>query len=59
LQVKSSITIKELRQVRSSIYVNRREIAQTWLEAVAGADNPYSLIAIYGRGHLIIQVGGR
>jgi hypothetical protein len=25
------------------------------LEAVAGADNPYSLIAIFGRGHLAIK----
>jgi hypothetical protein len=45
LQVKLSVTIKEkLRQVRSTICVNRREIAHIWLEAVAGADNPYSLI---------------
>jgi hypothetical protein len=27
------------------------------LEAVAGADNPYSLIAIFGRGYLAIKTG--
>jgi hypothetical protein len=30
----------------------------TWLEAIAGADNPYSLITIFGRGHLAIKAGG-
>jgi hypothetical protein len=38
--------------------VNRREIAHTRLEAIAGADNPYSLITIFGRGHLAIKAGG-
>jgi hypothetical protein len=38
--------------------VNRREIAHTGLEALAGADNLYSLIAIFGRGHLAIKAGG-
>jgi hypothetical protein len=28
------------------------------LEAAAGADNPYSLIVIFGRGHLTIKAGG-
>ncbi len=35
-----------------------REITHTWLEAVVGAGNPYSLIAIFGRGHLAIKTGG-
>ncbi len=53
------MTMKEkLRQVRSAICVNRREIAHTRLEAVAGADNPYSLIKTFGRGHLAIKAGG-
>jgi hypothetical protein len=46
LQVKASMSIKEkLRQVRSAICVNQREIAYTRLEAIAGADNPNSLIS--------------
>jgi hypothetical protein len=39
----------------SPICVNRREIAHTRLEVVAGAD---SLITIFGRGHLAIKAGG-
>jgi hypothetical protein len=58
LQMKSSMTMKEkLRLVRSAICVNRRGIAHTRLEAVAGAD-PYSLIAKFGRGHLAIKADG-
>jgi hypothetical protein len=59
LQVKASMSIKEkLRQVRSAFCMNRREIAHTRLEAIAGADNQYSLITILGRGHLAIKAGG-
>jgi hypothetical protein len=59
MQVRASMSIKEkLRQVRGAICVNRREIAHTRLEAIAGADNPYSLITIFGRGHLAIKAGG-
>jgi hypothetical protein len=59
MQVRASMSMKEkLRQVRGAICVNRREIAHTGLEAIAGADNPYSLITIFGRGHLAIKAGG-
>jgi hypothetical protein len=59
MQVRASMSMKEkLRQVRGAIRVNRREIAHTRLEAIAGADNPYSLITIFGRGHLAIKAGG-
>jgi hypothetical protein len=59
MQVRTSMSMKEkLRQVRGAICVNRMEIAQTRLEAIAGADNPYSLITIFGRGHLAIKAGG-
>jgi hypothetical protein len=52
------MTMKEkLRQVRSTICINRREIAHTRLDAVAGTDNPYSLIMIFRRGHLAIKAG--
>jgi hypothetical protein len=51
MQVRVSMSTKEkLRQVRGAICVNRREIAHTRLEAIAGADNPYSLITIFGEG---------
>jgi hypothetical protein len=53
------MTLKEkLRQIRSAICVISREIAHTPLEAVAWTDNPYSLIAIFRRGHLTIKAGG-
>ncbi len=59
MQVRASISMKEkLRQVRGPICVNRREIAHIRLEAIAGADNPYSLITMFGRGHLAIKAGG-
>ncbi len=59
MQVRASMSMKEkLRQIRGAICVNRREIAHTRLEAIAGADNPYSLITIFGRGHLAIKAGG-
>jgi hypothetical protein len=58
-QVRASMSMKEkLRQVRSAMCVNRREIAHTTLEAIAGADNPYSLITIFGCGHLAMKAGG-
>jgi hypothetical protein len=49
---------EKLRQVRVAVCVNRKEIAHTRLEAIAGADNPYSLITIFGRGHLAIKAWG-
>ena len=59
MQVRASMSMKEkLRQVRGAICENRRDIARTRLEAIAGADNPYSLISIFGRGHLTIKAGG-
>jgi hypothetical protein len=50
MQVQASMSMKEkLRQVRGAICENRRDIAHTRLEAVAWADNPYSLISIFER----------
>jgi tRNA U34 5-carboxymethylaminomethyl modifying GTPase MnmE/TrmE len=41
MQVRASMSMKEkLRQVRGAICENRRDIAHTRLEAIAGADNP-------------------
>jgi hypothetical protein len=58
-QVRASMSMTEkLRQVRGAICVNRRQIAHSRLEAIAGADNPNSLITVFGRGHLAIKAGG-
>jgi hypothetical protein len=46
---------EKLRQVRSAICVNRKEIAHTRLKALADPENPYNLITIFGRGHLAIK----
>jgi hypothetical protein len=44
LQIKTSMGLhKKIRQIRHEICQNRREMAQVRLEAIAGADNPYSL----------------
>jgi hypothetical protein len=59
MQVRASMSMKEkLRQVRGAICENRRDITRTRLEAIAGADNPYSLISTFGRGHLAIKASG-
>jgi hypothetical protein len=59
LHVKAAMSMKEnLRQVQSAICVNQREMALTRLEAIAGADNPNSLITIFGQGNLAIKAGG-
>ncbi len=49
---------EKLRQVRGAICENRRDITRTRLEVIAGADNLYSLISIFGRGHLTFKAGG-
>ncbi len=41
--------------MRIAIFVSPREIVQTRLEAVTGPNNPYSLIMIFGQGHLAIK----
>jgi hypothetical protein len=58
LQIKSSMGLHEkIRQVRYEICQNRRETAQVRLEAITGADNPYSLLQVFGRGHVISKSG--
>jgi hypothetical protein len=58
LQVKATMTLQErIRQVKGDICENRRQIAQLRLESIAGAENPYSLIQIFGRGHQVTRNG--
>ncbi len=47
----------KLRQVRGEICTNRRSIQYTRLEAIAGTGNPYSLIQMFGKGHLVTRSG--
>jgi hypothetical protein len=56
LQIKASLGLQEkIQQVRHEICQNRRETAQVRLEAIAGVDNPYSLLQVFGRGHMITK----
>jgi hypothetical protein len=58
LQVRSTMTLKEtIRQVKAEICEDRKQIAHTRLESIAGAENPYSLMQVYGRGHLVTRNG--
>jgi hypothetical protein len=56
LQIKPSMGLQEkIRQVRHETCQNRRETTQVRLEAMAGADNPCSLLQVFGRGHVITK----
>jgi hypothetical protein len=58
LQVKSTMSLHEtIRQVKAEICENRRQIAHLRLESMAGAENPYSLMEVFGRGHLVTKNG--
>ncbi len=58
LQVKSTMTLQEtIRQVKAEICENRRQIAHMRLESIGGAENPYSLMEVFGRGHLVTKNG--
>jgi hypothetical protein len=39
------------------IFQSRREAAFVRLEAITEADSPYSLLQIFGRGHMIAKTG--
>jgi hypothetical protein len=59
LQINASMGLQEkIRQVKHEICQNRRKMAHIRLEAIAGADNPYSLLQVFGRGHMITKSGG-
>ena len=56
--IKKSMKLEDkIRQVKHEICQNRRETAFLRLESIAGADNPYSLLQTFGRGHTIATSG--
>jgi hypothetical protein len=58
LHVKTTLSHRDrLRQVKLAICETRHQVASTRLEAIAGSDNPYSLIEVFGRGHLATRAG--
>jgi hypothetical protein len=57
LEVKSTMTLQEtICQVKAEICENRRQIGHLRLESMAGAENPYSLMEVFGRGHLVTKI---
>jgi hypothetical protein len=48
---------EKIRQVKHEICQNRRETAQVRLDAIAGVDSPYSLLQVFGKGHVITKIG--
>jgi hypothetical protein len=58
LQVRSTMTLQEMiRQVKAEICEDRKQIAHKRLESIAGAENPYSLMQVFGRGHQVTRNG--
>ncbi len=58
LQVRSTMTLQEtICQVKAEICKDRKQIAHTRLESIAGVENPYSLMQVFGRGHLVTRNG--
>jgi hypothetical protein len=54
LQVRAIMTLqKTIRQVKAEICKNCKQIAHTRLESIAGAENPYSLMQVFGRGQQV------
>jgi hypothetical protein len=58
LHVKTTLSQRDkLRQVKLAICETRRQVASTRLESIAGTENPYFLMEVFGRGHLATKSG--
>ncbi len=58
LQVRASMSLQEtIRQVKAEICENRKQVAHRRLESIAGAENPYSTMQVFGRGHQVTRNG--
>ncbi len=56
LQVRSTMMLQEtIHQVKAEICEDRKQVAHTRLESTAGAENPYSLMQVFGRGHQVTR----
>ncbi len=52
------MTLQEIiRKVKAEICEDRKQIPHTRLESIARAENPYSLMQVFGRGHLVTRNG--
>jgi hypothetical protein len=58
LQDMSTMSLQEtIRQVKAEICETGRQVAHLRLESIAGAENPYSLMEVFGKGHLVTKNG--
>jgi hypothetical protein len=58
LQVRSTMTLQEtIHQVKGEICEDQKQIARTRMESIAGAENPYSLMQVFGRGPQVTRNG--
>jgi hypothetical protein len=58
LHVKTTLFHRDrLCQVKLAICETRRQVASSRLKVIAASDNPYSLIKVFGRGHMAIRAG--
>ncbi len=54
LQVRATMMLQEtIRQVKTEICENRKQIAHKGLESITGVENPYSLVQVFGRGNQV------
>ncbi len=57
-QIWTSMSLQEkICHAQHEICHSKRETVFVWLEAVANADKPYSLLQVIGRGHVIAKSG--
>ena len=48
---------KKFEVIQKSICQNERRIMFNKLQAIAGTDNPYALLDLYGKGHVVYRAG--
>ncbi len=58
LQVRATMSQQEtIHQVKGEICKKPKQIAHTRLERIVGAENPYSLMQVFRRGHQVTRNG--
>ncbi len=58
LQVRATLMMQEtIRQVKTEICEDRKQIAHMRLESITGVENPYSLMQVFKRGHQVTRNG--
>jgi hypothetical protein len=56
LQVRATMSLQEtIRQAKAEICKNWKQVAHTRLDSISGAENPYSLMQVFGRWHQVTR----